>query len=121
MLVQNTRWKVAPGYEAQVHAGDLTSAVAAYQSAIESLGRVKPLTFLERRREAKPGENVLVCVLKEGEVVIPMASMVDVSPEQARLTKEIDENEVEANRLEIRLEDAPFLDAGTCCRGRERA
>jgi valyl-tRNA synthetase len=95
--------------EAQVHAGDLTAAVAAYLPAIESLARTRPLTFLERRREARPGENVLVCVLKEAEVVIPMASMVDVDAEKARLTKEIEQNDVEANRLEVRLQDGQFL------------
>jgi len=95
--------------EAQVHAGELTPAVTAYVTVIEALARVRPLTMLASRREPKPGENVLVCVLKEGEVVIPMSSMVDAAAEQARLTKEISQNDAEAGRLEVRLQDAQFL------------
>ncbi|OGO38786.1 MAG: valine--tRNA ligase [Chloroflexi bacterium RBG_16_57_8] len=95
--------------EAQVHAGELTPAVTTYMPAIESLARAKPLTFLDKRREARPGENVLVCVLKEAEVVIPMESMVDVATERARLQKEIEENEAEGARLEVRLQDQQFL------------
>jgi valyl-tRNA synthetase len=95
--------------EAQVHAGNLTPVISAYMPAIESLARAKPLTFLEKRRETKPGENVVVSVLKDGEVVIPMESMIDVAAERARLEKEIGQNNAEADRLEVRLRDGQFL------------
>jgi valyl-tRNA synthetase len=95
--------------EAQVYAGELTSAVAAHLQAIESLARAKPLTFLKKQRESQPGENVLVNVLKEAQVVIPMASMVDIAAERLRLQKEIDQDQVEATRLETRLHDDQFL------------
>jgi valyl-tRNA synthetase len=83
--------------------------VVLHSQAIVSLARVKPLVFLEKHRESKPGENVLVSVLKEAEVTIPMASMVDIEAEKIRLQKEIDQNQAEANRLDARLQDSQFL------------
>ncbi len=111
--IRNTRAEhnVASGVwvTAQVYAGDLTEAVHNECEAIETLARVKPLTFLQQRRQPGPGENVIVNVLKEAEVVIPMASMVDIAAERARLQKEIDQDQAEADRLEIRLRDQQFL------------
>jgi valyl-tRNA synthetase len=95
--------------EAQVYAGDLTSSVSAHRDKIESLSRARPLTFLEQRRQSGPDDNVLVCVLKDAEVIIPMASMVDVAAQRIRLQKEADQNEAERIRLEARLEDGQFL------------
>jgi valyl-tRNA synthetase len=102
--VETLRW-----VEAQVYAGTLTPAIMAYFPAIETLARAKPVTFLEKRREARPGENVLVSVLKDAEVVIPMESMVDLEAERRRLQKEVEQNEAEAARLEDRLKDRHFL------------
>lgn len=102
--VENNIW-----VEAQVYAGELTPSVLLHSEAIAYLARAKPLTFLEKHRESKPGENVLVSVLKEAEVTIPMASMVDVEAEKVRLRKEIDQNQAEANRLDVRLQDSQFL------------
>jgi valyl-tRNA synthetase len=102
--VETLRW-----VEAQVYAGTLTPAIMAYFPAIETLARAKPVTFLEKRREARPGENVLVSVLKDAEVVIPMESMVDLEAERRRLQKEVEQNEAEAARLEARLKDRHFL------------
>jgi valyl-tRNA synthetase len=102
--VATSRW-----VEAQVMAGALTPAISAYLAAIETLARAKPVTFLEQRRKARPGENVLVSVLKDAEVVIPMESMVDLEAERCRLQKEVEQNEAEAGRLEARLTDRNFL------------
>jgi len=49
-------------------------------------------------------------VLKEVEVVIPMESMVDVEVEKQRLQKEIERDQAEFDRLEIRLKDKAFLE-----------
>jgi valyl-tRNA synthetase len=111
--VRNTRaeYNVEGGVwvEAQVYAGELTSAVTAHFQTIESLARARPLTFLEKRRESRLGENVLVSVLKEAEVAIPMESVIDVPAERARLQKEIDQDQTEVSRLEVRLADSQFL------------
>ncbi len=95
--------------EAQVWAGELTFDVAAHSAAIEALSRTKPLTFLEERSKSQKGEYVLVSVLEEAEVTIPMESMVDLTAERLRLQKEIDRNSNEMERLEIRLQDAQFI------------
>ncbi len=111
--IRNTRaeYNVESGawVEAQVYAGEITPAVTVHFQTIESLARAKPLTFLERRRESKPGENLLVSVLKEAEVVIPMASVVDIAAKRIRLQKEIDQDQSEVSRLEVRLADGQFL------------
>jgi valyl-tRNA synthetase len=102
--VESARW-----VEAQVYAGALTPAISVYLPAIETLARAKLLTFLKKRRKARPGENVLVSVLKDAEVVIPMESIVDLEAERHRLQKEVEQNEAEAARLEARLKDRNFL------------
>jgi valyl-tRNA synthetase len=38
-----------------------------------------------------------------------MASMVDIGAEKVRLQKEIDQNQAEANRLDVRLQDSQFV------------
>jgi valyl-tRNA synthetase len=50
-----------------------------------------------------------VLVLKEAEVVIPMASMFDLETERKRLQKEIEQSQAEMARLKTRLENENFL------------
>ncbi|MFC1847378.1 valine--tRNA ligase [Chloroflexota bacterium] len=102
--VENARW-----IEAQIYGGELSSSIAPYSQAIETLARAKPVTFLERRQENLSGENTLILVLKETEVVIPMESMVDLEIERKRLEKEIDQSQAEVTRLESRLNNKDFL------------
>ena len=102
--VEMARW-----VEAQVCVGKTTPVIAGYCNAIQTLARAKPVTFQERGKEGARDENALVLVLKEAEVVIPMASMIDVAAETKRLEKEIAENQAEASRLEVRLADKAFL------------
>ena len=47
--------------------------------------------------------------LREVEVSIPMASMVDFDAERNRLQKEMEQTEAEVGRLESRLKDEAFL------------
>jgi valyl-tRNA synthetase len=102
--VESKRW-----IEAQVYAGELTPAIVPYSPAIQTLARARPVTFLESREEAPPGENVLALVLRDSEVVIPMESMVDLEAERERLEKEVEETQIEVARLEARLKDKAFL------------
>ena len=60
-------------------------------------------------KEEARDENALVLVLKESEVVIPMASMFDLEAERKRLQKEIAQSQAEMARLKARLEDKDFL------------
>jgi valyl-tRNA synthetase len=102
--VESARW-----IEAQIYGDKLTPAIKPYSEAIQTLARAKPVTFLDQRREKKPGEKTLVLVLKEGEVIIPMESMFDWETERKRLEKEIAQNQAEIARLEARLNDKAFL------------
>ncbi|GAH79247.1 unnamed protein product, partial [marine sediment metagenome] len=63
--VESTRW-----IEAQVYAGELTPAITPYSQVIQTLARARPVTFLARREEAPPSENILALVLKDAEVII---------------------------------------------------
>ncbi|MFH0914279.1 MAG: valine--tRNA ligase, partial [Chloroflexota bacterium] len=101
--VEASRW-----VEARVYAGELTPQVANYAGAIETLARVKPLTFLKTRPEVSPDQNV-VLVLQESEVVIPLASMVDREAERTRMLTEVAELGAVVSRLEERLKDESFL------------
>ena len=101
--VESARW-----IEAQVYAGELKSAITAYSEVIQTLARARPVTFLDSR-EAMKSENVVALVLKESEVIIPMASMVDLEAERKRLEKEIEESRNEVARLAARLKDKAFL------------
>jgi len=103
--VDVTRWIAA-----ELYAGDITDAVKAYANVIETLARVRPVTFFNRRRgEKEEAKNALVLVLKDADVVIPMESMVDMQAEKERLTKEISGAEAEKDRLGVRLADQAFL------------
>ena len=102
--VDTTKW-----IEAQIYAGKLTSAIIPYSQTIQTLARVRPVTFLDNRQQALSRENALVLVLKQTEVVIPMENMVDLETEKKRLKKEIDQCQAEIARLEARLKDKEFL------------
>jgi valyl-tRNA synthetase len=101
--VESAKW-----IEAQLYAGELTPAITPYSPAIEALARARPLTFLDSR-EVLRGGNMVALVLKESEVAIPMASMVDLEAERKRRQKEIAETQAEVSRLKARLKDKAFL------------
>jgi valyl-tRNA synthetase len=101
--VEMNRW-----VESRIYAGNLKDAIQPYLEAIQTLGRTRPVTFLNNRPETKAG-NTLVMVLQESEVFIPMASMVDLEVERKRLEKEAEQSQAEATRLETRLADSAFL------------
>ena len=102
--VESGRW-----IEAQVYAGQMIPAITPYSEAIETLVRARPLTFLDTRGESPTGENAVVLVLREVEIVIPMESMIDLEAERKRLEKEIEQNQAEVMRLEARLNNKDFL------------
>ncbi|MFC2047072.1 valine--tRNA ligase [Chloroflexota bacterium] len=102
--VASTKW-----IKAQICADELTSALIPHTETIQTLGRVRPLIFLDKRRENLPGENALVLVLKEIEVVLPMESMLNLEAERERLQREIEQDQSEVTRLEAMLKNKSFL------------
>ncbi|MFC1874938.1 valine--tRNA ligase [Chloroflexota bacterium] len=93
--------------DARIYVGELKTAIAAHTQAIQTLAKARVAVI--ERREDKAAENALVTVLKEAEVVIPMASMVDLEVEKKRLSQEIEQTQAEVARLEIMLGNKAFL------------
>jgi valyl-tRNA synthetase len=103
--------KVAAGkwIEARVYADKLQPAIASKSEAMETLAKARPLSVLSRTERQTKEEKALVLVLKEAEVVLPWAGMVDVAVEKRRLEGEICTLGKEIERLEQRLKDAAFI------------
>ena len=102
--VKSTRW-----IEAQVYAGELLSGLITQTNIIETLAKVRPLIILGRQKREPTKDEALVLVLKEAEVVLPLAGMVDRLAEEQRLVKESEEIKVRIAQLESRLRDNAFL------------
>jgi valyl-tRNA synthetase len=102
--VDATRW-----IEAQVHAGEMAATIKTYSDAIQSMARVKPLTLTDGRLTDSKMDNALVTVLKDSDVVIPMAGMVDIEAEKKRKQKDIEETQAEVERLGRQLSNSEFL------------
>ncbi|MFQ5987887.1 MAG: valine--tRNA ligase, partial [Dehalococcoidia bacterium] len=109
--IRNARaeFKVEPSkwIEALVAAEEAKPTLESQAQAVEVLARVRPLTIIGTE-DAKP-DRVKTLVLTGAEVILPMAGMVDIEAERARLKKEIEGNQREIARIEARLKDEKFL------------
>jgi valyl-tRNA synthetase len=103
--------EVKPGkwIEARVYTGDLLSGLVPQTNTIEVLAKARPLAILDRQKRESPKDTDLVLVLKEAEVVVPLAGMVDRLAEGRRLMKESREIKERMAQLEARLSDKAFL------------
>ncbi len=102
--VESTKWIAA-----DVYSGKLAAAITPYSAAIQSLAKAKPLEFKDNRLSEALGEKFAVAVLKEADVVVPMASMIDIAVERDKIQKEIAQIDADVIRLEARLKDEAFL------------
>jgi valyl-tRNA synthetase len=111
--VRNARaeHKVAAGkwIEARVYADKFQSAIASQSEAIETLAKARPLVVFNRDQRQAKDEKALILVLKEAEVILPWAGMVDLAAERQRLEGEVSAVENEIGRLERRLKDRAFV------------
>jgi valyl-tRNA synthetase len=111
--IRNIRaqYKVKPSkwIEARVYTGELLSHLIPQTNMMEILAKTRPLTILDRRKRESTKDTDLVLVLKEAEVVVPLAGMVDRLAEEQRLTKESREIKERMAQLEARLSDKAFL------------
>jgi valyl-tRNA synthetase len=111
--IRNVRaqYKVKPSkwIEARVYTGDLLSSLSAEASMIETLAKVRPLTILGRQKRESTKDKDMVLVLKEAEVVVPLAGMVDRLAEEQRLVKESEEIKGRIAQIDSRLRDKAFL------------
>jgi valyl-tRNA synthetase len=103
--------KVKPSkwIEARVYTGDLLSNLIAQRDIIEVLAKARPLAILDRQKRESAKDTDLVLVLKEAEVVVPLAGMMDRLAEEQRLMKESREIKERMAQLEARLGDKAFL------------
>jgi valyl-tRNA synthetase len=93
--------------DAAIYITELRPAITAYTKAIGKLAKAN-VKILDKKEEHK-AENTIVLVLKEAEVVIPMASMVDLQAEKQKLRKEIEQVQTNINRLEKMLTNEAFI------------
>jgi valyl-tRNA synthetase len=111
--IRNTRaqYKVENNrtIEARIYGGELETQLSLYRPVINAMGNVDPLIFLPQRQVPGLQDNLVVSILKETEVIIPIASMVDAALEIKRLDKEMAGMEAELARLAVRLGDPAFL------------
>jgi valyl-tRNA synthetase len=95
--------------EACVYSDKLQKEIAAKSEAIETLAKARPLAFCGRAERRAKEEKAIVLVLKESEVVLPLAGMVNIEAEKKRLEGEIGSLSKEIERLGGRLKDKSFL------------
>jgi valyl-tRNA synthetase len=106
-----TQYKVKSSklIEARVYAEELLPSLVAEASIIETLAKVRPLTILDRQKRGPMKDKALVLVLKEAEVVVPLAGMIDRLAEEQRLVKESEEIVARIGQLEAGLRNNAFL------------
>jgi valyl-tRNA synthetase len=95
--------------EARVYTGKLLSGIMTQANIIETLAKVEPLTIVDRQERVLTRGKALVVVLKEAEVAVPLAGMVDQRAEEQRLVRESEEIKGRIAQLESRLRDNTFL------------
>ncbi len=109
--IRNARaeYKVDTGkwIESFVYCDNLHSEIESKSSIIERLAKTK-ISILPRSDRTNQSVKAVVSVLKEAEVVIPLAGMIDMSLEKARLSKELETLGREIDRLSERLNNDQF-------------
>ncbi|MFO8101022.1 MAG: valine--tRNA ligase [Dehalococcoidia bacterium] len=102
--------KVEPArfIEALITVEDSQFPVENHTAAITTLARVRPLSIVGKRTEQDHDEQAKVLVLRDVKVILPLAGMVDLDKEKARLMKEIESSQDYISRLEAKLQNEQF-------------
>ena len=100
---------VDPGryVEAYVAADGAGALLDASRPILESLARVRPLHLVTDAASA-PRRDVASAVLFEAQVILPLANLIDLEAERARLTKQLQEAEAEVGRVGGKLANEAF-------------
>lgn len=101
--------EAAKQIEALVYSDKLLPQISSQAEAIEMLARVNPLTIVHRKERKGEAGKAVVLVLKESEVILPWAGLVDLAAEEQRLTKESEVTQARIAQLNVRLRDNAFL------------
>ncbi|MBN1375316.1 MAG: valine--tRNA ligase, partial [Dehalococcoidia bacterium] len=94
--------------ESFVYTDSLLPDIKVRSGIIETLAKTRPLTVLSRDKRPSQADKAMVSVLKDADVVIPLAGMVDINAEKARMSKEMEVLQREISRLTQRLGDGQF-------------
>lgn len=111
--IRNMRAEVnaAPSKKTEVilHLSDesLTDVFAKNSGYLETLASAKNVTILAKD-DAKP-ENAMTAVVNGVEIYLPLAGLIDVEKEIARLNKELATLDKEVSRLDKKLSNAGFI------------
>jgi valyl-tRNA synthetase len=101
--------KADKSIEARVYADDLLLYITAQAKAIQTLARVHPLAILNRQERKPDQSDAVTLVLKEAEVILPRAGMVDRYDQKQRLRKENQATKARVAQLSQRLRNTDFL------------
>ena len=101
--------KASKWIEARVYTGELLSSLTTQADMIRILAKAQPLTIGDRQRREPAKDEDLVMILREAEVIVPLADMVDQFAEEKRLIRESEEIKERIVQLEARLKDNVFL------------
>ncbi len=101
--IEPTRWM-----EAQIYTENKLS-IESHRQAIETLAKVRPLIIFGSGEERRGKEKALALVLKDAEVILPMAGAVDLDAERQRLESEKEALQTKIESLKTRLSDNAFL------------
>jgi valyl-tRNA synthetase len=102
--VKPNRW-----VEARVYTDTLLTGLVTQARIVETLAKARPLIILDRHEREPTKGKALVLVLKEAEVVVPLAGIVDRPAEERKLTRESEEIKGRIAQLESRLGSNAFL------------
>ena len=100
---------VDPARFVEVHVA-ANSSLAAFEgsrSVVETLARARPLHLVSAAAEL-PSSGVASAVLDGAQVALPLAGLLDIGVERAKLTGQLQEAESEIARLEAKLADEQF-------------
>ncbi len=102
--------KVEPAkfIEALIAVEDHQLPIENHTDAITTLARVRPLSMIGKDGKAAREEQAKVLVLRDVEVILPLAGMVDLEAEKARLQKEIEGAQGQIARTEGKLKNEQF-------------
>jgi len=82
-------------------------AAEASRPVIEALARARPLHVVDGA-DAAPREEAVAVILQGAEVVLPLAGLLDIEAERARLRGQAAQAEAEVQRLEAKLANEQF-------------
>ena len=102
---------VDPGRRAAatIYPGPLDRAFAALTGELQFLARLEPDAFDVRTGAPASQDNSLAIVSNGATIYLPLAGMVDVEAERARLEKEIQDASAEVGRAEAMLGNESFI------------